>query len=268
MNNQINFNPVISVVIPMYNAEQTIVKCLDSVISQDINLAIEVVIVNDGSLDNSLKVVTEYIDKSNKNIQLLSQENKGASAARNLGIRKSKAQFIALIDSDDIWLQGKLQKQYDIISKYNVDFVGTLHNNLKLGFPYKVKGGMIEVSFNKLLIRMAPSTITALFKKELIEKSDYYDEKQKYCEDGNLWLRFSKVGKMIIINENFATAGDYKPLFGHSGLSGNMKGMYEGEKKNLKDILKLKYISYIYYLILRFYISLKYYRRLLIVKIR
>jgi glycosyltransferase involved in cell wall biosynthesis len=268
MNNSMKNDPMISVIIPMYNAEKTIVECLNSVTNQIFNSTMEVIIINDGSTDDSLRVVKEYKNSTDKEIILISQENKGVSGARNLGIRESKGRYIALIDSDDIWTEGKLQRQIDVFDKYNVDFVGTLHNNLKLGFPYKVKEGIIEASFNKLLIKMAPSTITAMFKKELIEKSGYYDEDQKYAEDGNLWFRFSKVGKMLIINENYAIAGNYKPLYGHSGLSGNIRGMYDGEIKNLKDVLKLNYINYLYYLILRFYILVKYYRRMFIVKFR
>jgi hypothetical protein len=115
---------------------------------------------------------------------------------------------------------------------------------------------------------MAPSTITSLFKKSLIEKAGYYDENQRYTEDGNLWLRFSKIGKMAILNKNYAIAGDFKPLYGHSGLSSNLKEMYMGEIKNLKDIYYLNYLNFIQFLIYYIYTSLKYYRRLAIVALR
>lgn len=258
----------ISVIIPLYNAENTIEKCLDSVAIQKINYEIEVIIVNDGSTDNSKYIVDNYIKKSNLNINFISQINAGVSAARNKAIKMAAGDFIALIDSDDIWLEGKLHAQMEVFEKFNVDFVGTLHNNFKLGFPYKVNDNLIDVSFNKMMIKMAPSTITAVFKKSLIEKAGYYDEKQKYAEDGNLWFRFSKVGKMVIINKNYAIAGDLKPLYGHSGLSGNIYEMHLGEIKNLNDMLNLNHISYIQYIVYFSYIKLKYYRRVLIVKFR
>lgn len=260
---------LVSVIIPLYNAEKTIEKCIKSVELQKGNFSIEIIIINDGSTDNSFKTVQDYIQRNNRNnIHIYTQENKGASAARNFGIRKANGRYIALIDSDDVWLEGKLVAQMEVFEENDVDFVGTLHNNLQLGFPYKLKNNLFEVNFKKLMIKMAPSTITAIFKRELIEKSGYYDESQKYCEDGNLWLRFSKVGKMVILNANYAIAGDFKPLFGHSGLSGNLKAMYNGEKKNLCDMLKLKYINYLQFLFYKSYIGLKYYRRVAIVSSR
>lgn len=252
----------------MFNAEKTIIKCLNSVVNQLPSENLEIIIVNDGSEDNSYTIVEKYIQENKYDIKLINQTNKGVSAARNRAIINSKYNLIALIDSDDVWLPGKLVHQLEILSRYKVDFVGTLHNNLQLGFPYKLDGDIFKVTFNKLMIKMAPSTITSLFKKELIEKSGFYDENQKYTEDGNLWLRFSKNGSMIILNKNYAIAGDFKPLFGQSGLSGNLKGMYDGEVKNIKDMLTLKYINKPLFLIYYAYISVKYFRRLIIVKFR
>lgn len=258
----------ISIIIPMYNAEKTILKCLESVVHQLPIDQFEIVIVDDGSKDNSAKIVKYYIENNTFDINLIQQENKGVSTARNRAIKAAKYDLIALIDSDDIWLPNKLKHQLEIMNQYDLDFIGTLHNNIKLGFPYKIEQDIIRVRLHQLLIKMAPSTITSLFKKELIEKAGYYDENQKYTEDGNLWLRFSKIGKMAILNENYAIAGDLKPLYGHSGLSGNLKEMYKGEIKNLQDIYSLNYLNFFQLAIYYFYTSLKYYRRLVIVALR
>ena len=252
----------------MYNAEKTILKCLKSVVTQLPSTDMEVVIVNDGSKDDSFNIVKAFIEESSFDINLINQENKGVSAARNLAIAKSKYDLLALIDSDDVWLPNKLNHQLEILKKYNVDFVGTLHNNMALGFPYKLEDDIFRVTFEKLMIKMAPSTITSLFKKSILEKTGGYDENQKYTEDGNLWLRISKNASMVIINKNYAIAGDLKPLYGQSGLSGNLKGMYQGELKNLDDVLKLGYINKLEYFLYKTYISLKYYRRIVVVKLR
>lgn len=252
----------------MYNAENTIIKCLDSVVNQLPIDDFEIVIVDDGSKDSSLNIVKKYASRSIYDINIITQHNQGVSSARNKAIKHSKYNLIALIDSDDIWLPGKLKDQINAMKEFDADFVGTLHNNLELGFPYKLVGRIYTVTLHKMLIKMAPSTITALFKKSLIEKAGYYDEEQKYAEDGNLWLRFSKFGKMIILNKNYAIAGDFKPLYGHSGLSGNLKGMFEGELKNLKDLYNLKMINFAQYLSYKIYFTLKYKRRVFIVKNR
>ncbi len=261
---------LVSVIIPLYNAQNTIIKCIQSVLSQLPNDQIEIIVIDDGSTDESNKVVNSFIkDYEYNNITLISQKNKGVSAARNVGIKSAKGDYIALIDSDDIWLENKLKHQLSIFQQFDdIDFVGTMINNLTLGFPYKLHDELFEVTFNRLMLKMAPSTITAMFKKALIEKSGLFDETQKYSEDLNLWLRFSKQGKMVIINKNYAIAGDYKPTFGHSGLSGNLRKMFEGEKKNIKDMRNLKYINYFKYIFYRIYITLKYLRRITISKIK
>lgn len=261
-------NQLVSIIIPMHNAERTIIKCLNSIVLQLPINEFEVIIVDDGSIDNCAELVRNYIECHEYDITLIQQVNKGVSSARNLAIRASKYELIALIDSDDIWLPNKLKHQLEVMIKYNFDFIGTLHNNLKLGFPYKVDNEVINVSLLQLLIKMAPSTITAVIKKELIEKAGFYDDNQKYCEDGNLWLRLSKIGKMGVLNKNYAIAGDFKPLFGFSGLSGNLKEMYKGEIKNLKDIYNLKYLNIFQLVFFHLYTTLKYYRRIIVVKLR
>ena len=253
----------------MYNAEKTIIKCIESVISQLENNLMEVIITDDGSSDNSYNVVRKYIvDNNIGNMYLYKQTNKGVSSARNNGIRKARGKYIAFIDSDDIWLEGKIKHQLAIFDKYEVDFVGTLINYISLGFPYKLNGELYEVTFKKLLIKLAPSTITALFKKELIVKSGLFNENQRYGEDGNLWLRFSRVGRMVIINKTYAIAGDFKPLFGEKGLSGNLREMSNANIQNLKEMHEMKYISRIEYIFYKIFYELKSLRRNLIVRYR
>ncbi|MGY0038966.1 glycosyltransferase family 2 protein [Pedobacter sp. NJ-S-72] len=229
----------VSVIIPLYNAASTIKSTLESVFQQTFK-DFEVIIVNDGSEDDSVAQVEQFIAEnvnSGISVTLIHQENKGVSTARNVGIRAANCELIALIDSDDVWLPTKLEKQIKILeANPDVFFIGTLHNNLSLGFPYTVKDDLIEVSFRQLMIKMAPSTITSMFRKVIFEKTGYYDEKQRYAEDGNLWLRISQHYKMLIINENLAIAGGMKPLFGHSGLSGNLSGMQKGELNNIQEM--------------------------------
>jgi glycosyltransferase involved in cell wall biosynthesis len=260
---------MVSVIIPMYNAENTIIRCVESVVHQLPDNELEILITDDGSKDNSYDVIKHHIEENNyNNIHLFKQDNKGVSSARNNGIRKAKGKFIAFIDSDDIWLEGKLKHQIEIIEKYNVDFVGSLINYQPLGFPYKSKNGIYEVTFKKLLIKLAPQTSTALFKKELVDKVGMFHEYQRYGEDGNLWLRFSRVAKMVIIDKTYAIAGDFKPRFGQSGLSGNIKAMTKANFDNLKEMFDFGYISRIEYYIYFVFYMIKHYRRVLKVNIK
>ena len=87
-----------SLIIPAYNVEKYIKKCLDSVLNQTYN-NYEIIIINDGSTDNTSKILESY--KSNKKIKIINQENKGLSNARNTGVSNAKGDYILFIDSDD-----------------------------------------------------------------------------------------------------------------------------------------------------------------------
>ena len=259
----------ISVIVPMYNSSKTIINTLNSIKEQTYR-DFEIIVIDDGSNDDSSTLVEDFILSNDElPMTLLKKANGGVSSARNMGIKAAQGDYIALLDSDDRWLPEKLNKQVKILnSNPEISFIGTLHNNLKLGFPYSVNGDLIKVSFRQLLIKMAPSTITSLFKKDLINAVGGYDENQKYAEDGNLWLRFSKVCKMVILNENLAIAGDMKPLYGHSGLSGSLAGMQEGELKNIREMHDLGYLNYLEFKTYSLYSNLKYWRRCIVVKLR
>lgn len=108
----------ISVIIPMYNASDTIVKVLDSVKNQSFNCDYEVFVVNDGSTDDSKSIVEKYIlNNRSFNVNLINQSNGGVSKARNTGLRYSNGDFIAFLDSDDEWYQDKIEKQIDLFNK-------------------------------------------------------------------------------------------------------------------------------------------------------
>lgn len=90
----------ISIIVPVYNSEKQLKKCLDSLMYQTLS-ELEVIIVNDGSTDKSIKIINEYHKKFNSKIKVLSQPNKGQASARNLGIENASGEYIAFVDSDD-----------------------------------------------------------------------------------------------------------------------------------------------------------------------
>ena len=91
--------PRISIIVPVYNVENYLVKCIESILNQSFK-NFELILVNDGSNDNSLNICKKYIEIDNR-IKLISQINKGLSAARNTGLRYAKGNYICFIDSDD-----------------------------------------------------------------------------------------------------------------------------------------------------------------------
>lgn len=111
--------PLITVIVPVYNVEKYLKKCLDSIVSQTYN-NLQIILVNDGSTDESAAICAEYL-KRDKRIELISQKNAGLSAARNTGIRKAKGEYLAFIDSDDCVDLDYLEYLYGRIVGSNAD---------------------------------------------------------------------------------------------------------------------------------------------------
>ena len=110
--------PLVSVVIPNFNNESYLAECLESVIAQSYK-RIEIIVVDDGSTDSSIEILDKYQSK----IRVIRSSHNGASAARNIGIEQSKGKFIAFMDSDDIWIIDKIEKQILALLNNDADLV-------------------------------------------------------------------------------------------------------------------------------------------------
>ena len=106
--------PTVDVIIPVYNRERFISHTLDSVLSQTYR-NVEIVIVDDGSTDRSAEIIEPYL--RHNNVKYIQQENQGPAAARNAGIVSCSGDLIAFLDSDDLWLPTKLEKQVDFLMR-------------------------------------------------------------------------------------------------------------------------------------------------------
>ena len=116
----------LSVIIPMYNAEKYIKRCIESVYRQDLDINnFELLVVNDGSTDNSLEIVKDYFT-SYKNIRFFSQKNSGQGAARNLGIKHATGEYILFLDSDDFLLPQSINKILGIVKHVSCDVINFL----------------------------------------------------------------------------------------------------------------------------------------------
>lgn len=112
---------LVSIVVPIYNAEKYLNECIDSLLSQTYK-NIEIILVDDGSLDNSPKICGDYVDNHN-NIKYFKQKNSGAGAARSLGVKKANGEFIMFVDSDD-WLKNDAVEQIvDVFAQSCADIV-------------------------------------------------------------------------------------------------------------------------------------------------
>lgn len=259
----------ISVVIPMYNSEDTIIKSLDSIKNQTaFKYILEIIVVNDGSTDRSLEIVEEYSNEnSDLNIIIIDKTNGGVSSARNRGIEEAKGEWIALLDSDDEWLKDKIERQVKCIqNNKEIDFIGGNINNEKLKIFGKEINNLYKANIKDLCVKMFPQTSTAIFKRSIFEQIGGYDETQSYAEDGNYFLKICANYNYYHLPVNMVSYGNGKAGFGISGLSANLKKMHEGNIKNIKELRKNKDIGILYYIFIYLFYNVKYIRRILIIK--
>jgi glycosyltransferase involved in cell wall biosynthesis len=257
---------MISVIIPMYNAETTIETCIVSVLNQTYKGKMEIIAVNDGSKDNSQRIVEEIIKNNTSvvDIQLVNKDNGGVSSARNKGLALVKGDYIALLDSDDEWLHDKIEKQLEVFKNNpEVGFVGGL-----ISKPSNDDPKIIFIALSKLIFKNYFQPSTVMFKKEVIDKVGFFDETQKYAEEGNYFMRVANIYSCALLNEQLILYGQGKVGFGVSGLSANLKEMEKGELRNLLHAYQQNYISLFTYSLAVVYSILKYFRRILIVKLR
>ena len=243
----------ITVIIPMFNSENTIKTCIDSVLHQTYKGKAEVIVVNDGSKDNSKAIVEEIIKNNNSDIeiQLINKENGGVSSARNKGLALAKGQYIALIDSDDRWLENKLEVQMNILkSSTDIDFIGCARNNEVLKIFGKKVETLHKATAKELLVKMYPQTSTAVFKRKLFEQFGGYNEDMTHAEDGNLWIRYCANANFYYMPDSLVITGNGKPHFGHSGLSANLEAMERGVVFSLNEAWKNQYINVFLYFVL------------------
>ena len=116
-----NNEPLVSIIVPVYNVSKFLPQCMDSLIRQSYH-NIEIIAVNDGSTDNSLEILSRYAQKFPQ-IKIISQANAGLSAARNTGIDASKGEYLCFVDSDDWMDTDTCQKAIEAVQKSNVDIV-------------------------------------------------------------------------------------------------------------------------------------------------
>lgn len=183
---------LVSAVIPCYNAQSTIGRAIDSLLHQSIAVD-EIIVVNDGSVDNSLQVLQD-IAKGNEKIKILTQENKGVSNARNVAINEARGKFILTLDADDYFESTFLEKA---ILKFAED---ENYGAVMCGFYRVLDGDKVSAYIPKnitLAFCLADNGALSclLFKKEVILQAGAYDELMvNGYEDWDLNIRILKLG--------------------------------------------------------------------------
>lgn len=252
----------LSVVIPAYNASSSIVRSISSAVIQceKNNLSYEIIVVNDGSKDDTLSIILKMIEK-NPYIKVIDQQNSGPSAARNHGISHATGKYIALLDSDDEWINNKLELQLQFFKDHeDADLVAGQHS-----IQSRYQNPEL-ITFRKEAFHNFFFTPTVVFKNKV--KEIKFPENMRYSEDMRFFITIMLKYRCYYIPDIVSKNIWDKENFGESGLSGNLKMMEKGELSNIRFMYKNKKISWIIYFFAVHYSYLKYLRRIILSKIR
>ena len=171
-------NIKISIIIPVFNTEQYLKQCFDSVINQTLK-DIEIICINDGSTDNSVNIIKQYQQKDNRFVFVNFFEHKGVSDAKNEGIKIAKGKYITFVDSDDWVSKDYIKVLYDNITKYNYDVIATnmffftKGKYIKNKMPYFCYKEDFSKNKSKLLtLSLIWNMVAKIYKKEFIIKNN------------------------------------------------------------------------------------------------
>ena len=240
----------VSVIIPTHNREKFISECVQSVLAQTLP-AREIIIVDDGSTDATYNILRDlgFNSLSTKKtvLRYFFQKNRGVSSARNLGIKEARSEYIALLDSDDLWLKSKLDRQ---VSEFQNDTQSSrlchtdeiwIRNGVRVNQhkKHKKNGGNVFQSCLKLCC-ISPSS--AMMHRSVFADFGFFDEDLPACEDYDFWLRYSAKEDVNFIDE---------PLIikkgGHSDqLSGAHWGMDRFRIYSIEKILEEHDLKLVY----------------------
>lgn len=201
--------PKVSVIIPSYNCAKYLPEALDSVLAQTFQ-DWEVIVINNGSSDNTQDVVQSYIQKFGQRLRYIYQENSGVSCARNAGIKIAQGKYLAMLDADDKWYPNRLEEGIKVIE--SGDDIGLVHarsmrmteTGEEIGSvdrdPRYLTGWIFEHVF---LRRGNISCPTVLLKKECCDKAGVFDEQLSMLgsEDRELWMRIAQKYRVVFIDK-------------------------------------------------------------------
>lgn len=198
-------NSLVSIVIPVYNTQKYLSECLDSIINQSYK-NLEIIVINDGSTDNSQNIIDEYV-KKDKRIISIYQNNSGVSAARNSGLDNSSGDYVCFVDSDDFIRKDFIENLINVMSKYNADVTTTKSNlddvNIENVEVLDADKALVRMYYGKL--EKSDNGVQMFSLKLLKENNITFDEDKKVCED------FDFFAKALIVSNKIAV--DYRSMY-------------------------------------------------------
>lgn len=197
--------PLVSVIIPAYNAEKYVLLAISSVLEQNY-APLEILLIDDGSTDGTAKLVQREAPQ----VRIIQQTNAGVAAARNTGLRHASGEFICFLDADDGWFPGKLVAQADYLARHPE--VGLVFHQwlvwrpdangvyAKLGQPQQANGAIDTTNsgwiYPQLLLDCIVHTSTVMLRRQIAQQVGFFDQNLINGEDYNYWLRVSRICQM------------------------------------------------------------------------
>lgn len=228
-------NYIISVIIPVYNGEKYVKKCLDNILLQSFK-EFEIIIVDDGSTDSSLFLCQNYA-KNDKRILVIHQDNRGSSAARELGVKNASGKFCFFVDCDD-WLEtDALEKLYNKTIKDDIDVVCGLYKKVDAfgNIYYKEKCGAEIICYTKedmiynecCNLRLSTSVWGKLIKTDILKRITFRNN-LPVGEDYDLVFSIIQLSKKILITDYYIYNYFYNPMsISHSGYNEKYDNSFE-----------------------------------------
>ena len=222
--------PLVSAIIPTFNRAWCVADAVASVTAQTYP-AMEVIVVDDGSTDNTCQVLAPFMDC----ITLIHQKNKGVSHARNHGIRKSRGRLVAFLDSDDTWAPEKIKHQVTFFQTHpNAMICQTEEIWIRRGkrvnpkIKHKKPQGMI---FNASLELCLVSPSAVMMRREFFDVKGMFDESLPACEDYDLWLRTAVDMPVHLV--------DYPGTIKHGGHADQLSSAHSLDRFRIQSLEKL-----------------------------
>lgn len=247
-----SIKPLVSIITPSYNSALTIRKTIKSVINQTL-IDWEMIIVDDNSTDNSCQIIEEYMSIDSR-IQLIKQNwNAGPAIVRNIAIEKAKGQYIAFLDSDDLWHSEKLTKQISFMKEKNIALSYTAYNRIdSMGNILSAYHPKLQVSYIDMLKSNRIGCLTAIYDADKLGK--VYMPNISKRQDLGLWLRIlKKVDYAWGLDDILA---DYLAIQPNS-VSSNKKNAAKYQWRLYREIEKLSVTQSLYYFCFYAYLGFK-----------
>ncbi len=227
-------SPLVSVVIPTYNYGRYICETIESALGQTYS-PIEIIVVDDGSTDDTRERLTGYGDR----VRYIHQRNRGPAAARNTGIQAARGEFVALLDSDDLWLPDKLERQVTVgVHQPNIGVVATEgfaidETGRRLDYVAECcsRDGFCELTARDLLEFGAFSPSSVLAHKGALLAGGGFDEGLKGPEDMEMWVRIAARIRVVRLNATLTAQRE------HSGsLSHQVDRMFQNHQRAIAQL--------------------------------